>query len=101
MEEKPIIVNVFHLEDALKAKPKPLQMLGNVSVHCYGAKKKKKKALLDSMPTHLPIFVSVRFYMRALRNAPRGGSRNNEGFNVLPLISLINGCPPATSQHYP
>lgn len=102
MEEKPVTVNVFQLADALKAKPKPLKNAGKCScllLQCL--KKKKKKHLLDSMPTHLPIFVSARFYMRALRNAPRGGSRNNEGFNVLPLISLINGCPPATSQHYP
>jgi len=60
MEEKPITVNVFHLADVLKAKPKPLKNAGKCGCLLLQC---RKKALLDSMPTHLPIFVSVRLYM--------------------------------------
>lgn len=43
MEEKPITVNVFHLADALKAKPKPLKSAGKCGCLLLQCLKKKQK----------------------------------------------------------
>lgn len=59
------------MADALKAKPKSFKnagKCGSLLLQCL--KKHTKKQTLDSMPTHLPIYVSVRFYMRTLRKLP-------------------------------